>query len=232
MHKLLTLGLVVGGIIALLGGFAASTPTASAATASVSVVDNAYSPNAITVGVGDTVQWTWTGSNPHTVSSDTSEVFDSGAPMTSGTFSYTFVAAGTFSYLCGVHGQAMAGTIVVQAAAATNTPAPPTNTAVAATDTPGPRNTPDAETATPRPATSTPSGSGTAVAMLPTGAPAATVASNGTAAAPPTRAVAGAALPRTGGGAGSAGGAGRWLVLATLLLVAGCLTWVGVRRRG
>lgn len=54
--------------------------TAAAATASVSVQDNKYVPSTITITTGDTVEWTWAGSNIHTVTSTGAESFDSGAP--------------------------------------------------------------------------------------------------------------------------------------------------------
>jgi plastocyanin len=224
--KVLIVACAVLGAFAGFGGWG----TADAATASVNVTDNAYSPSSIAITVGDTVQWTWTGANQHTVSSDTSEAFDSGAPMTSGTFSHTFNGAGTFTYLCGVHGQAMTGTVIVQAAAPTNTPAPATNTAVAATNTPRPTDTPDGATSTPRPATATPVGSASAVATLPVAAPSATVAVSGAPAAP-TRAAEGAVLPRSGDGTGGGGGDGRWLALAGLLVAGVALSWWGVKRR-
>ena len=90
---------------------------ASAATATVSLGDNFYNPATVTINVGDTVQWNWTGANPHTVTATGGE-FDSGSPMTSGTFSHTFATAGTFNYQCKVHGTAMTGVVTVQQAGA------------------------------------------------------------------------------------------------------------------
>jgi plastocyanin len=93
----------------------AISPAASAQDATVAVADNQFSPATVTVNVGDTVTWDWTGANPHTVTSNDG-TFDSGAPQTSGSFQHTFTAAGTFAYICEVHGQSMSGTVTVNAA--------------------------------------------------------------------------------------------------------------------
>src|SRR5438067_1035246 len=116
MRRLLSLGMLLvvmaGATVA-----AASTPHAFAATTSVSVVDNQYLPASVTINVGDSVHWTWSGMNSHTVTA-TDMSFDSGAPQSSGTFDHIFNAAGTFTYFCQVHGTAMSGSVIVQQAAA------------------------------------------------------------------------------------------------------------------
>lgn len=76
----------------------------------ISIEDSSFMPKAMTVKVGDTVQWTNVDSTAHTV---TSEAFDSGTLAQAGTFSYTFDKAGTFDYACTVH-TSMSGTINVQ----------------------------------------------------------------------------------------------------------------------
>lgn len=62
---------------------------------------------------GDTVTWTFGGTYTHTV---TGGNFDSGQ-QSSGTFSFTFDEAGTYSYQCNIHPTQMQGEIVVTAAA-------------------------------------------------------------------------------------------------------------------
>jgi plastocyanin len=195
---------------------------ASAATAAVSVEDNMYVPNSITITAGDTVQWTWAGVNQHTVSSTSAEAFDSGAPQSTGSFSHTFNAAGTFTYECGVHGAAMQGTVVVQAAAAaTNTPAAATNTPAAAT------NTPSAATHTPGAATSTnvPADTATPAGTAATRTPGALLAT-------PTRAAGGAVLPATGDGT-TAGSmmSWQWMALSVVAFGVACATAAGVLHR-
>ena len=103
-------------VAAACGGDDTSAPEDGADGGSVTVADNFFQPANVTVartGGAAQVNWTWTGSNPHNVT------FDVGAPhsgtQTSGTFSRTFTEAGSFTYICTVHGRAvMSGTITVE----------------------------------------------------------------------------------------------------------------------
>jgi plastocyanin len=71
-----------------------------------------FAPQNVDVAAGGTVTWTWGGTLPHSVTSD-SGLFDSGVKQT-GTFSFTFPTAGTFTYFCTVHGRnVMFGSVVV-----------------------------------------------------------------------------------------------------------------------
>ncbi len=109
----------------------------------VEVTDNAFVPETVTITAGDTVTWSVTGTNPHTITADDGS-FDQ-AVSTGDTFEQTFDTPGTYSYHCTIHGAAggvgMSGTVVVQAAdsasptpTTTATPAPsPTSTAAPAT---------------------------------------------------------------------------------------------------
>jgi plastocyanin len=61
----------------------------------VTVGDNFFSPDTLTVFVSDTVTWTWVGTNPHSVT------FSDGtgsALQVAGTFRRFFGSAGTFTY--------------------------------------------------------------------------------------------------------------------------------------
>jgi plastocyanin len=78
----------------------------------VAIVDNAFDPDTITVSVGDTVEWTNTGDNPHTVTSDEEGVWDSGTLENGGTFSFTFEEAGTVTYHCNIHPSMQAEVVV------------------------------------------------------------------------------------------------------------------------
>jgi len=149
-------------IIAIVAIIAVSTTAlflnmgrASADDATVSVGDNTFSPATVTINVGDTVTWNWVGQNPHTVTADDGS-FDS-PQQTSGSFSHTFNTAGTFEYICEVHGQSMSGTVVVQAAGQPTAAASPT-TVAAASPTPRPATTPAAGGGTPVTVPSTGSG--------------------------------------------------------------------------
>ncbi|PZR21526.1 MAG: hypothetical protein DI539_07915 [Flavobacterium psychrophilum] len=72
-----------------------------------------------TIDQGDTVEWTWTDTLPHTVTSNAggTETFNSGSITGNGqTFSHTFTSEGDTSYKCNVHPM-MTGTITVNAVA-------------------------------------------------------------------------------------------------------------------
>ncbi len=75
-----------------------------------------YSPSTITVviGVNNTVIWVNTDTVPHTVTSDSSNVFDSGNMNANQTFTYTLNTAGKYAYHCTYHSW-MHGTVIVKA---------------------------------------------------------------------------------------------------------------------
>jgi plastocyanin len=86
-----------------------------------------FSPQQVTIHVGDTVRWTWV-SDSHTVTSGSPPGTADGkfcspndqncsAPVVSKTgfvYQHTFTQAGTFPYFCAIHfGSGMTGTVVV-----------------------------------------------------------------------------------------------------------------------
>ncbi|MGZ5968251.1 MAG: cupredoxin domain-containing protein, partial [Polyangiales bacterium] len=79
----------------------------------------AFAPKDLTIKVGDTVEWTWSGAIPHSVTSGTSCTsdgkFDSGLVPSPKTFTQKFDTAGTVSYFCSAHclSNGMTGTITV-----------------------------------------------------------------------------------------------------------------------
>jgi plastocyanin len=188
---------------------------AAAANQSVSIDGFAFLPGTVSVAVGETVTWRNDQPNtPHTVSSDTAGVFDSGSLSTGSTFAQTFSAAGNFAYHCNIH-PGMSGLVVVTGAAATTaataTSVPPTATTVPPTATTVP------PTSTAVPATATTSAASPSVSASPT--PLATT---------------GALAPATGTKDGGDGGtsAGIWIVAAiAALAVAGAAGFVLMRRR-
>lgn len=95
------------------GGNNGGANTCTSTSNAVQVLDNRYSPSCTTVPPGTTVTWTWGGNvaNSHTVTFPTGETSPN---QTSGTFTRTFAAAGTYTYVCTVHGAAMGGRVVVQ----------------------------------------------------------------------------------------------------------------------
>ncbi len=79
----------------------------------MNVADNSFNPTSLPVSVGTTVQWTWVGGNSHNVTFD--DGVGNSSTQTSGTHMRQFTAAGTFTYICTIHGRAvMSGEIVVQ----------------------------------------------------------------------------------------------------------------------
>ena len=75
-----------------------------------------FSPDPVSIQVGDTVQWIWDSSN-HSVTSGTpfqpTSDFNSGIRNPPSTFSRTFGSAGSFPYYCTFHPE-MKGTIIVK----------------------------------------------------------------------------------------------------------------------
>jgi plastocyanin len=100
-----------GGGIQIGGGASPRSNNDQTAMSDVSIVDFAFQPMAIFVGVGETVEWTNTGNADHTVDSDT-EIFESGTIDPGETYSYTFDDPGIFPYHCDIHPH-MRGMVVV-----------------------------------------------------------------------------------------------------------------------
>ncbi len=103
-----------------LNGFPPTLSNAHAATIDVAVSSNRYTPNSVTINVGDTVRWTNTGGF-HNVSADDGS-FGNTAANTAWVFSRTFTQAGQFPYFCQVHSvpgeninTSMNGIVIVQA---------------------------------------------------------------------------------------------------------------------
>ncbi len=94
----------------LLLGVVASTTTATADTVQVQVGTSGgalFDPSTVTIQPGDTVEWTWSGTFAHTVTSGLegkyNGLFNTGAHVTPFTFSFTFPNAGYFDYYCSIH---------------------------------------------------------------------------------------------------------------------------------
>jgi plastocyanin len=87
---------------------------AFAATKTVRVDDDFFSPRTVTVKKGDTIKWRWVGENPHNVKSTSGPAkINSGSPKTSGTYSRKMTKKGTYKVVCVVHPN-MKGTIRVK----------------------------------------------------------------------------------------------------------------------
>lgn len=94
-----------------------ASPVAQSQNApTVSITDNAFAPQSLTVKAGSTVTWNWTNTrNPHSVVGKyAGQDIDSGRHSGSDRFTFTFASPGTFDYQCGVHGASMSGKIIVE----------------------------------------------------------------------------------------------------------------------
>ncbi len=99
-------------VLLLIGILALSPVLASATEYFVSIPGFNFSPQELTISMGDIVTWTNDHSINHTSTSDDA-VWDSGVIPPGGSFSFTFDNAGTFPYHCTIH-PAMTGTITVE----------------------------------------------------------------------------------------------------------------------
>jgi plastocyanin len=84
-----------------------------AGTNEVNIANFVYSPETITVKVGDKVTWTNKDSVGHSATADDNS-WDTGVFGQGESKSITFDKAGTYSYHCSVHSN-MHGTVIVQA---------------------------------------------------------------------------------------------------------------------
>ena len=95
--------------------FFALASNASAATVTVDISGFLFRPDTVFINAGDTVTWTNRDSAQHSV------VFLTGLGQTENfglgqSSSLRFIAPGTYKYICGLHGQSMSGTVVVEPA--------------------------------------------------------------------------------------------------------------------
>jgi plastocyanin len=95
--------LIVAAALAGCGGGDSEEPKVDAA-------DFSFDPGTTEVKVGQTVEWTNTGSTDHTVKGPG---FFSKAIEPGGTYSRRFLEAGSFKYICTLHPDAMRATVVV-----------------------------------------------------------------------------------------------------------------------
>jgi plastocyanin len=159
--------------------FLALASTAAAATAAVNIQGFAFVPPSVTINVGDTVTWTNKDAAAH--SAVVNGVGQTPVLAQNQSGGLAFNAAGTFPYICGIHGAAMMGTVIVRAAATpAPTPVPTARPTVAPTIAPtvAPTVAPTLEptpTASPAP-TATPSPAPTTAAPSATEAPTVAVA--------------------------------------------------------
>jgi plastocyanin len=114
----LFLAVAVGISGLLLGPLTASAANSAAQIVNCPPASGCFTPNPITVKVGDTVTWTNNGAITHTSTSNTG-AWNTGNLAPGATSSaVTFTTAGTFAYHCAIH-PSMTGSVIVSAVAAT-----------------------------------------------------------------------------------------------------------------
>jgi plastocyanin len=90
---------------------AAAEAAPAARSVNVKIANFAFNPGVITVPVGASVTWTNNDDDAHSVVSN-NNTFRSAPLDTGDSYTFTFPAAGTYAYHCGLHPQ-MVGKIVV-----------------------------------------------------------------------------------------------------------------------
>lgn len=81
-------------------------------TYNVDIINFEFSPQTLSIKVGDTVTWTNQDSIRHDIKSNDGNFYS--IPLDTGqTYSFTFNQPGTFDYRCGLH-PTMEGTIIVE----------------------------------------------------------------------------------------------------------------------
>ena len=75
---------------------------ATFANVTVDIIDFDYQPGSVTIQAGDTVTWTQSGEEPHTVTADDGS-FDSGNIEAGESFAMVFDAPGFYTYSCLPH---------------------------------------------------------------------------------------------------------------------------------
>ncbi|MFQ5334440.1 MAG: T9SS type A sorting domain-containing protein [Flavobacteriales bacterium] len=85
----------------------------------VNTVSQTFSPETLSIQLGDTVEWTWGGGTPHTTTSDATsgpDVWTADLNATTSTFDFVISMVGNHPYHCNIHGgvgYGMTGLIVV-----------------------------------------------------------------------------------------------------------------------
>ena len=88
--------------------------SAGAVSAQVTIQEFKYSPETIEIRKGEAVKWVNNDLAPHTVTSRTSDTFNSGAIDPDASWSHIFSQPGTFPYGCTFHPEMKGGTVNVK----------------------------------------------------------------------------------------------------------------------
>jgi plastocyanin len=91
-------------LLAVAAMAAAFAIPALAATRTVAVKDNFFSPKATTISKGSTVKWVWRGDAAHNVSKSKGPGVKFRSPnKLSGSYSHRFTRAGLYTVICTIH---------------------------------------------------------------------------------------------------------------------------------
>ena len=113
--------LILAAFALLVLGLASSASAApNAATQNVTIASFAFGPATVTINAGDSVKWMNLDGAAHSAVGQGGS-FNTGTLVTNQSATITFNTAGTFAYVCGIHGASMSGAVVVRAVA---TPVP------------------------------------------------------------------------------------------------------------
>ena len=115
MHTSSRLAAVAAAVLGCSGGGSPSQPSdMGGGGPTVAVGNNRFDPATLTVPVNSTVTWRWnSGGVEHNV---TFQAAPSSGNQSSGSFARTFQTAGTYAYVCTIHGaQVMSGVVNVTA---------------------------------------------------------------------------------------------------------------------
>lgn len=88
--------------------------SAFAATKTVTIGDNFFSPKKVSVSKSSTVKWVWNGKNPHNVTVTSGPVKFASPTKKKGTFSKKLTKKGTYKIICTIHGRVQSLTIKVR----------------------------------------------------------------------------------------------------------------------
>lgn len=107
--------LTVAGILV---GCKSTTASGAAHSLTVSVRDNTFSPKVDSISVGDTVTFTWQGSQNHDLVFQDTTIGNVSSPRSSGSAKRGFALPGIYLYRCTLHSSdfntgSMIGTIAV-----------------------------------------------------------------------------------------------------------------------
>jgi plastocyanin len=91
---------------------AAACEEVASGTVTVDIEGNAYSPDPVSAGVGEAIQWTNADAVPHTATLDEGDCGTDNI-ATGATLGLVFNEAGTYTYHCTVHPE-MTGTIEIE----------------------------------------------------------------------------------------------------------------------